>query len=109
MIGVYSLKQQQTMKIPKSIITHPGQAHRDDFMSAALVLTLNPSATVYRKQPTAKDLADPEVWVLDTGRDWNHERNNYDHHQLVPNIEDFCTLSLVLMTMGKYYSATQAW
>ena len=49
-----------------SIITHPGGAHKDDFLACAVLLTQAPVA-IQRRDPTEADLTDTSVAVLDIG------------------------------------------
>lgn len=82
--------------IPYSIITHPGQAHADDFIACSLVLASEPSISrVERREPTQDDLDNPEAYVIDVGSKHQPELLNFDHHN-VPGLEDQCSIDLVL-------------
>lgn len=63
------------------IVTHPGSAHKDDFMSVCILLAKLGTATVYRREATAEDLADPNTYVVDVGMQLDPEMYNFDHHQ----------------------------
>ena len=63
------------------IVTHPGSAHKDDFMSVCILLAKLESATVFRREATAEDLADPGTYVVDVGMQLDPELHNFDHHQ----------------------------
>jgi len=64
------------------IITHGGQAHRDDLLSIAAVLAYcTDHDVIKRRNPTAAELDNRNVWVLDVGGRHEPENNNYDHHQ----------------------------
>lgn len=65
-----------------TIMTHGGKAHADDFLSVCLALYEHPAAVVKRRQPTDAEIMDPSVLVLDTGKDFNPQLNNFDHHQV---------------------------
>lgn len=81
----------------KSIITHPGLAHRDDVLATAIALSIEGDVPVTRRVPTEEELNSPSVLVLDVGERYEPELNNFDHHQL--NLEDRepeCALSLYL-------------
>jgi hypothetical protein len=87
----------------KHIVTHAGQAHRDDFISVALILAIFQNVIkVFRRDPTAEELADPEVCVVDVGGNLNPELNNFDHHQ---ERDLDCALVQVLKGMKLYESA----
>ena len=87
------------------IIVHPGQAHEDDLISAALVCAMDTQVTsVERRDPTEAEIADPSVWVLDVGKKLDPVTSCFDHHQLARGTEE-CTISLVLKQFGKWESA----
>jgi len=89
-----------------SIITHPGGAHKDDFLASALLLTLAP-VPIERREPCEQDLADPDVAVVDIGHKHEPDLNNFDHHQFPRDQVPTCALSLVLQKMGLYEDARQ--
>ncbi len=89
-----------------TIITHPGGAHKDDFLACAVLLTQAPVA-IFRRDPTADDLADPATAVLDIGNEHAPERNNFDHHQFPRDHVPTCALSLVLQHLGLYEDARE--
>lgn len=84
----------------KTIITHPGAAHRDDLLSVAIALATYGCVPVFRRDPTEEELQDPEVLVLDTGLRHEPERLNFDHHQLSRDAEAECALSLFVRFLG---------
>ncbi|MBD36927.1 MAG: hypothetical protein CMI28_02470 [Opitutae bacterium] len=63
----------------KTIITHPGGAHKDDFLACSVLLSNHP-ASIFRRDPTEQELEDPEVAVVDIGHQHDPELNNFDHH-----------------------------
>jgi len=65
------------------IITHPGSAHFDEVTAISLVLAVheNTAFKIERRLPDQAELDDPETWVIDTGRRYEPERHNFDHHQ----------------------------
>lgn len=88
----------------KTILTHPGGAHKDDFLACCLMLATNP-APIVRRNPTEHELNDPEFCVLDIGGRHDPELMNFDHHQLPRDHKPTCSLSLVLQSLGLYDDA----
>jgi hypothetical protein len=86
------------------ILTHPGGAHKDDFL-ACCVLAATHGAPIERREPRDEDLADPQVCVVDVGGKHEPTRNNFDHHQLPRDHAPICALSLVLQQLGLYADA----
>jgi hypothetical protein len=89
-----------------SIVTHPGGAHKDDFLACAVLLTQAPVA-IERRDPTDTDLNDPAVAVLDIGHEHSETLHNFDHHQLPRDHVPTCALSLVLQYLGIYEDARE--
>ena len=85
----------------KAIITHPGGAHKDDFLACSVLLS-NHSVSIFRRDPTEQELEDPEVAVVDIGHQHDPQLNNFDHHQLPRDHEPTCALSLVLQKFEIY-------
>lgn len=88
----------------KFILTHPGSAHKDDFLACCLLIARF-GVAVQRREPTGADLADPEIAVVDVGGDHDPAKQNFDHHQFPPDHEPICSLSLVLQDLGLYEDA----
>lgn len=86
--------------MPKYIITHPGQAHRDEFLSIAVAFSIHGEMSVYRREPTSEELNDPEVLVLDVGGKHEPELSNFDHHQRGRDEKPECALSLYAQHLG---------
>lgn len=90
------------------IITHPGSAHKDDFLSACVLLATLDNAEIFRREPTSEDLDDPNTYVVDVGLEYSPERHNFDHHQdnSLP-----CAFHLIMMHIGHHDAAMQmfAW
>lgn len=86
------------MKKLTSIVTHPGQAHRDEFMACAMLLASH-AAPIYRRDPTEEDLQDPEIAVVDCGLRHEPELANLDHHQF-PRGEAVCAFDLAMQWLG---------
>lgn len=86
------------------IVTHPGGAHKDDFLACCLLAQLH-GVPIQRREPTDEDLANPEICVVDVGGDHNPKINNFDHHQFPRDAPPLCALSLVLQSMGLYEDA----
>lgn len=86
------------------ILTHPGSSHKDEFLACCLLLAENP-APIVRREPTAEDLLDPSLAVVDVGHEHAPERGNFDHHQFPKDHPPTCSLSLVLQHLGIYEDA----
>lgn len=89
-----------------TIVTHPGSAHKDDLLACCVLLARHP-APIERREPTATDLEDPQVAVIDVGDSHDPERGNFDHHQFPRDAVPTCSLSLVLRRLGLYEDARQ--
>jgi hypothetical protein len=89
-----------------TILTHPGSAHKDEFLACSVLLAVHP-VTIVRREPTPADLADPETAVIDVGQQHDPALNNFDHHQLPQEQPPTCALSLVLKHLGIYEDARQ--
>jgi len=77
------------------IITHPGSAHLDDFLSCCLVINKSKKITkIKRKEPTPSEIKDPNIWKLDVGESLDPAKKCFDHHQ--KGMTEECTLSLLL-------------
>jgi hypothetical protein len=88
------------------ILTHPGGAHKDEFLACCVLLAEHP-VTIVRREPTPTDLADPAIAVVDVGHVHDPALNNFDHHQLPKDHPPTCSLSLVLQHLGLYEDARQ--
>ncbi len=84
------------------IITHPGSAHKDDFLSVSVLLAILGHAEVFRGEPTPEDLADLNTYVVDVGMEYSPERHNFDHHQdrSLP-----CAFHLLMKHLGHHDAA----
>lgn len=89
-----------------TILTHPGGAHKDEFLACSVLLALHP-VPIVRREPTEADLADPAICVIDVGHRHEPALNNFDHHQLPKDHPPTCSLSLVLQHLGLYADARQ--
>ena len=87
-----------------TILTHPGSAHKDEFLACCVLLASAP-VPIVRREPTDADLADPATAVLDVGHRHEPALNNFDHHQLPDDAAPTCALSLVLQHLGLYADA----
>ena len=87
-----------------TIFTHPGSAHKDEFLACCVLLAIH-SVPVVRREPTDADLANPDLAVLDVGHRHEPALNNFDHHQLPSDAAPTCALSLVLQHLGLYADA----
>jgi len=93
------------------IVTHPGHAHRDDFLSVCFVLAMcsqhQNMPSVYRRDPTEHELKDPNIVVIDIGERHEPELSNFDHHQFPRDHKPCCALSLILQNMTIYEEANR--
>jgi hypothetical protein len=87
-----------------TILTHPGSAHKDEFLACCVLLATTP-CPILRREPTEADLADPAIAVVDVGHRHEPALNNFDHHQLPADAAPTCALSLVLQHLGLYTDA----
>ncbi|MEZ4601578.1 MAG: MYG1 family protein [Syntrophotaleaceae bacterium] len=90
----------------QKIVVHPGNAHRDDFLSVCVLLATCGDAAVFRCQPTEEDLADPETFVIDVGMEYDPEKHNFDHHhdRTLP-----CAFHLIMQHLGYHEDAMQVY
>jgi hypothetical protein len=89
-----------------SIITHPGGAHKDDFLACSVLLHDHP-VSIFRREPNDSDLLDSSIAVLDVGGHHEPEKFNFDHHQFPREHVPTCALSLVLQHLGIYEDARE--
>ncbi len=87
-----------------TILTHPGGAHKDDLL-AVCVLIAKHGAPVVRRDPSAEEIEDPGVAVVDVGGVHDPDRSNFDHHHFDRDHPPTCALSLVLDAFGLYEDA----
>jgi len=87
-----------------TILTHPGSAHKDEFLACCVLLASAP-VPIVRREPTDADLADSAVAVVDVGHRHEPVLNNFDHHQFPDEAAPTCALSLVLQYLGLYADA----
>lgn len=87
-----------------TILTHPGGAHKDDFLACSLMASQH-KAPILRREPTEEDLNDPDICVIDVGLEHTPEKNNFDHHQFPRDYVPTCALTLVLQQLGLYDDA----
>lgn len=90
----------------KIVVTHPGGAHKDDLIATCVLIAIH-GCPVARREPTAEDLADPTVAVVDIGGSHDAALGNFDHHQFPREHPPTCALSLVLDALGLYEDALQ--
>lgn len=90
----------------RQIVTHPGGAHKDDFLACSVLVYLH-QVPIHRREPTEDDLNDPSTCVVDVGGRHEPERKNFDHHQFPQDHPPACALSLVLQDLGLYDDAKQ--
>lgn len=87
----------------KSIITHNGIFHADDVMSVALLHEfINATAPVERKRNiSADEFANPDIWIVDVGGKYDEMVNNYDHHH-DSSLHSACVLVLKELFTRRY-------
>lgn len=86
------------------IITHPGGAHKDDFLACSLMVSVH-GVPIVRRDPSEQELDDPSVCIIDVGGRHEPENNNFDHHQFPRDHKPTCALSLILQHLGMYEDA----
>jgi hypothetical protein len=86
------------------IITHPGGAHKDDFLACCFLLHWNP-VVIERRDPTDDEIAAKNTAVVDIGHVHDPESGNFDHHQFPREHVPTCSLSLVLQAYDLYDDA----
>lgn len=66
----------------RKIIVHPGAAHFDDVLAAALILANHEHEefTIQRRRPDQNELDDPKTYIIDIGGEYNPQKLNFDHH-----------------------------
>jgi hypothetical protein len=88
------------------IVTHPGGSHKDDLLAACVLVSLH-GCPIERREPTAGELEDPEVAIVDIGGRHDPAHANFDHHHFPREHPPTCALSLVLDHLGLYKDALQ--
>ena len=88
------------------IVTHPGSAHKDEFIACCVLLPTY-SVPIERREPTETDLVDASVCVVDVGGEWEAGRMNFDHHQFPRESDPQCAISLVLKHLDVYEDARE--
>ena len=79
------------------VVTHPGNTHRDEFLALGILAhagAIGEETPILRREPTPKELEDPDVAVVDVGNVYDHSLGNYDHHGMPREIAE-CAMSLV--------------
>lgn len=89
---------------PSLIVTHPGAAHKDEFLACAFLVTQY-SIPIARREPTQSDLAQTNTIVVDVGGSHDPNLLNFDHHQFPVDHPPICALSLVLQYLDLYDDA----
>ena len=83
-----------------TIVTHPGSAHRDEFMACCLAIAAGKCGRIERRDSTDEDLNDPNVIVLDQGSRHEPALLNFDHHQFGRDADPACSITLILPYLG---------
>lgn len=84
------------------IVTHPGSAHKDDFLSVCVLLSVLDRAEVHRREATRDDIVDPDTYLVDVGMHYDPPNHNFDHHQdsTLP-----CSFHLIMQHFGHHETA----
>ena len=90
----------------KTILTHPGSAHKDDFLACCLLVSKY-KLPIIRREPHNEELANPGVLVVDIGQIHDPDSGNFDHHQFPREHPPICALSLVCKKLGVFESASK--
>lgn len=101
------MPEQSKIAAVTKIITHPGDAHRDDFYSIALALARFPNIEIIeRRQPTIEELGNPGILVLDVGERYHPACWKFDHHQPEFRGKAVSTFTLLLdaLELSKIFS-----
>lgn len=86
------------------IITHPGSAHKDEFLACCVLISQCP-VEIHRREPTPEDLRNPAICIVDVGDTHDPKNRNFDHHQFPRNADPTCSLSLILKHLNLYEDA----
>lgn len=92
--------------IVRKILTHPGSAHKDDFLACCLLVSKF-KVPVIRREPHDEEVGNPEIMIVDVGGVHDPESGNFDHHQFPREHTPICALSLVLKHFGEFQNATR--
>jgi hypothetical protein len=95
----------------KSIFTHPGRGHKDDFLACCIALASSGQYLPYihrTEDIPSEAFEDPDAWIIDIGGRHEPDLNNFDHHQLPKEHDACCALTLVLKKLGLYDEALLA-
>jgi len=82
------------------IVTHTGQAHRDEFMACCLIVATHEGCRIERRSVRPEDLLDPATLVLDQGMEHDPNLYNFDHHQFERDAPAACSITLILELVG---------
>ena len=100
------MTEPSAMNSPSLIVTHPGAAHKDEFLACCLLLNQY-SVPIARREPTQSDIANTNTIVVDVGGQHDPALLNFDHHQFPADHPPICALSLVLQHLDLYEDARQ--
>jgi hypothetical protein len=95
--------------VMRLIVTHPGKAHRDDFIAICIILAVvGEDIPIERRHATQEDLDNTDTIVIDTGLIDDQWKNNFDHHQFPTDHPAACSITLVLKAYDLYRKASFA-
>lgn len=98
------------------IITHPGNAHFDDWAACSLLIAANRKdlisegrfEVIERREPTEKEIWDTNTWVVDIGKKLDFKYRCFDHHQ-DSNIPPAFMLVLEFLELGSRAREYLSW
>lgn len=96
----------------KSLVTHNGYAHEDEFLASCLFLAKDPEIQHIVRNNGNELLGalknNKKIYVVDVGKEYDPELNNYDHHQFEYGTFE-CSFSLALKKYNLYDIAQKSW
>ncbi len=88
----------------RTIVTHPGGAHKDDLLACCVLIAIH-GCPIVRRDPTDAERLDPAIALVDIGGSHDAALHNFDHHHFPREHPPTCSLSLVLDSLGVYQDA----
>lgn len=82
------------------IIIHGGRAHKDEVLALMVALgSMSQTPKVYRKDPSEEELNNPNILIMDVGKQYNPQLLNFDNHQTDGN-RDTCGVKMIVDHLG---------
>ncbi len=63
------------------IIVHGNKAHEDDMVGMMLAAFCTDAKLIIRRKPIKDEINNPRIMIIDTGRHYEPDKGNLDHHQ----------------------------